>query len=109
MQQVLFVDRMDPRDADQVARIWAEHDRGGLPAEIGVTGRTVFHFRGLYVHLVEAANPLDGDLADRIFAVRTDPGYVRVREDLAEFLNPYSSDCKGLLDTRAAEFYRWRA
>jgi hypothetical protein len=107
MHHVVFVDRMDPRHATDVAAVWTEHDRTGLPARLGVTGRTLFHFNGLYVHLVESAEHPGDDLAGRIAAAGGDPEYVAVRDRLSPFLAPYSPDCAGLLETRASEFYRW--
>lgn len=65
MQRVVFIDRMRPEDAGQIAEIWAEHDRTELPARLGVTARTLFRFRGLYVHLVESS---ESGLVDRIAA-----------------------------------------
>jgi hypothetical protein len=109
MQRILFVDRMDPQHAEAVARIWAAHDNTRLPRVIGVTGRTLFHFRGLYLHFVESADDSDVDLADRIFTARTNPAYLEVRDKLGKFLIPYSADCRRLRDTRAEEFYRWSA
>ncbi|CDR06331.1 TcmI family type II polyketide cyclase [Streptomyces iranensis] len=109
MQHVIFVDRMSPEDAPRVARIWDEHDRTGLPEEIGVARRTLYRFRGLYMHVVAARPDLTVDLAEQIHSARTHPSYIEVRDRLATYLTPYSSDCRGLLDTRAEEFYQWSA
>ncbi|WP_112271887.1 TcmI family type II polyketide cyclase [Lentzea terrae] len=109
MHHVVFVDRMDPGHATDVARVWAEHDRTGLPARIGVTGRKLFHFNGLYLHLVESDAHQGDDLAGRILAAGRDPDYVEVRDHLAGLLRPYSPDTSGLLSTRATEFYHWTA
>jgi cyclase len=109
MHHVVFVDRMDPGRAADVARVWDEHDRTGLPTRIGVIGRTLFHFNGLYVHLVESADHRGDELAGRIVAAGHDPDYVEVRDHLSRYLRPYSPECTGLLSTRATEFYRWRA
>lgn len=108
MQRVLFVDRMRPEDAPAVAEAWSAHDRTGLPEEIGLASRTLFRFHGLYVHLVESRPELEGDLLDRIFAARTHPAFMEVRERLDAHLAPYSSAFRTLKDTRAEEFYNWR-
>ena len=91
MHHVVFVDRMDPGHATDVARVWAEHDRTGLPA------------------LVESEAHQGDDLAGRILAAGRDPDYVEVRDHLAGLLRPYSPDTSGLLSTRATEFYHWTA
>ncbi|MCQ9184096.1 TcmI family type II polyketide cyclase [Streptomyces sp. IBSBF 2953] len=109
MQRVLFIDRMHPQDADEVARIWQAHDATGLPQEIGVANRRLYRFHGLYVHLVEAQEGVEEDLTDRIFAARDAREFVETRDALAKFLTPYSPAFKNLKATRAEEFYRWQA
>jgi hypothetical protein len=109
MQRVLFIDRMNPQDADEVARIWKAHDATGLPEEIGVARRQLYRFHGLYVHLVEARDDVDDDLTDRIFAARGAREFVETRDALARFLTPYSPEFQNLKATRAEEFYRWQA
>ncbi|MGW4826631.1 TcmI family type II polyketide cyclase [Amycolatopsis japonica] len=109
MQRVLFIDRMDPDDAGQVARIWAEHDVTGLPERIGVARRTLFRFRGLYVHMVEFREGIEDGLVDRIYSARTDPAFERTRSELSEFLQPFAADVRNLKDTEARPFYTWQA
>ncbi|MBB6174242.1 hypothetical protein HNR23_004302 [Nocardiopsis mwathae] len=109
MQRVLFIDRMDPQNADQVAKIWATHDATGLPQKIGVARRTLYRFHGLYVHMVEAVDDIEGDLVDRIFDARNVPSFIETGDALAGFLEPYSPDFRNLKDTAAEEFYQWHA
>ncbi|MFF4060424.1 TcmI family type II polyketide cyclase [Streptomyces sp. NPDC001668] len=108
MQRVMFIDRMRPEDAEKVSAVWEAHDRTGLPRRIGVATRTLYRFRGLYVHMVEARPDLEGDLADRILSARTDPLFVETRDRLADYLSPFSPECRTVADTRAEEFYHWR-
>ncbi|MER7638338.1 TcmI family type II polyketide cyclase [Streptomyces sp. NPDC126522] len=109
MQRVLFVDRMRPDDAPAVAEAWAAHDRTGLPEEIGLASRTLFRFHGLYAHLVEGRPELEGDLLEHIFAARAHPAFAEIRDRLGSHLTPYSPAFRTLKDTRAEEFYNWRA
>ncbi|MFG1666848.1 TcmI family type II polyketide cyclase [Streptomyces sp. Y7] len=109
MQRVLFIDRMRPQDADEVAKIWKAHDATGLPQDIGVAGRYLYRFHGLYVHMVEARDDIHEDLTDRIFAARDDRAFVETRDALADFLTPYSPEFRNLKATKAEEFYRWQA
>ncbi|RJQ81703.1 TcmI family type II polyketide cyclase [Amycolatopsis panacis] len=97
--------RMDPTDAERVARIFAEHDRTNLPHEIGVTRRTLFHFHGLYMHLIEA----EDDVMDRLYAARSHPDFVAVNEQLAAILQPYAPTWSELKDSKAEVFYSWSA
>lgn len=69
MERRLIVARMNPEAAQSVSEIFAESDAGPLPALVGVTGRSLFHFRGLYFHLIEAEHPVDRGIE----AARVDP------------------------------------
>ncbi|MGW3186092.1 TcmI family type II polyketide cyclase [Kitasatospora sp. NPDC001119] len=109
MQRVLFIDRMDPQNAEAVADIWTAHDATGLPQEIGVVRRNLYRFGGLYIHLVEAGPEVREDLTDRIYAARADRRFVETRNGLEEYLSPYLPDSRNLKDTKAEEFYRWQA
>ncbi|MER7770500.1 TcmI family type II polyketide cyclase [Kitasatospora sp. NPDC096140] len=109
MQRVLFIDRMNPHDADEVARIWQAHDATGLPEEIGVARRQLYRFHGLYVHLVEGRSDLTDDLTDRILAARGAREFIETRDELGRFLTPYSPEFRNLTATRAEEFYHWQA
>lgn len=106
MERTLIVARMDPSDAPPVSRLFAESDGTELPALLQVRDRRLFHFHGLYFHLVEAE---DG-LGERLRALRGNPLY----EDLAEGLTPYVSaydpqTWRGPRDAMATEFYSWRS
>lgn len=101
--------KMDPADAPNVARAYAELDRSRLPVEMGVTGRTLFHYHGLYFHLVEAPADSAGDLVDRIQARRDNPQFDNIAQRMETYLSPYVPEWRGLNDSRATEFYRWQA
>lgn len=57
-RRTLIVARMHSGDAPAVAQIFGESDAGELPHMLGVRRRDLFHFHGLYVHLVEARDDL---------------------------------------------------
>lgn len=100
-----MVMKMDPADADAVARIFGDHDKTDLPRQIGASSRTLFHFHDLYLHLIEA----DTDIMDNLYAARTHPIFRNTNERLRHLLTPYSSDWSQLKDSSAKAFYscRW--
>ena len=109
MKRVVFIDRMNPSDAGEVAKIWTAHDATPLPRVIGVHRRSLYRFHGLYIHMVEAADDVPGSLTDRIYDARTAPEFLQARDALEGFLRPYMADSRTLRDTEAEEFYRWQA
>ncbi|WP_433337555.1 TcmI family type II polyketide cyclase [Spirillospora sp. CA-294931] len=108
MQRALLVMRMEPADAGHVARAFAEHDKGPQPGEVGVVARTLFHYNGLYFHLVEAPDDLEGDLATRIQEKHKDPAFTIV-DEVNRYVSPYVEGRRGVHNARAQEFYHWKA
>lgn len=106
MERRLIVARMDPRDAHSVSEVFAESDAGELPGRIGVTARSLFHFQGLYFHLIESDRPV----RERIGAAVTDPLFQDVSRRLEPFVTAYDPQTwQGPADAMATRFYSWRA
>jgi hypothetical protein len=104
--RALMVLRMKPENADAVAAAFAEHDRGDLPGIIGVTRRTLFHFQGLYMHLIEA----DRDVLPKLMDARKHPDFQVVNSKLDNLLERYDpSTWRTLTDSMATPFYTWSA
>jgi hypothetical protein len=101
--------KMSPGDAPYVAQAFEEHDRSSLPRDIGAVRRTLFSYHGLYFHLVEAPDDLDGDLMDRIYSWRSHPMFAETAERVKPYLTPYIPTWQGPRDSRATEFYCWEA
>jgi hypothetical protein len=103
--RTLMIMRMEPVHARDVARVFAEHDRTGLPQRIGASARTLFRFHDLYMHLIEA----EEDIVDRLDAYRDHPVFQDTNERLRDLLRPYSPTWRDLRDSRAEQFYscRW--
>ncbi|WP_105973313.1 TcmI family type II polyketide cyclase [Streptomyces geranii] len=101
--RTLIVARMDHDDAEKVAALFAESDATELPHMIGVQRRTLFRFHGLYFHLVEAEQPINGDL----YRARTHPLYEDINTRLQEFMTPYSPSWREPKDSMAESFYTW--
>lgn len=100
-----MVMRMDPSDAGQVSAIFDAHDDTGLPQQIGATGRCLFRFHDLYLHLIEA----DEDIIGRLQQFRDHPTFAGTNERLKRYLQPYAADWTQLTDSQAEIFYtrRW--
>jgi hypothetical protein len=109
MQRALLVMKMNPADAPNVARVFTELDRSAMPANIGVTCRTLFHYHGLYFHLVESPDDIGGDLIDLIQARHEHADSSHIAEQVRPYLTPYVAGWRELKDSRATEFYRWQA
>jgi cyclase len=103
--RTLIVARADRRSLADIGRIFADSDATSLPHRLGVCRRSLFHYRDLYFHLVEADGPVLGSLEQ----VRDDPDFRSVNERLSAFVTPYSPDWRGPADAMANEFYTWSA
>jgi len=106
VERTLIVARMEPDAAESVAGIFGESDATELPAMVGVTARSLFSYRGLYFHLIEAERPL----ADGLAEARKSPLWTDINGKLDEFVKPYDPQTwRGPADAMARRFYTWRA
>ncbi|MEU8801147.1 MULTISPECIES: TcmI family type II polyketide cyclase [unclassified Spirillospora] len=105
MHRTLIVAHMDPAEAGDVARIFADSDASDLPRMIGVSRRTLFRFHDLYFHLVEA----DEDIAPNLYKARSHPLYGEINERLSHHIRPYDPNWKEPRDAMAEPFYVWDA
>lgn len=105
MHQTLIVARMEPGEADAVARLFAESDATELPRMIGVSRRTLFRFHDLYFHLVQA----DEEITPNLYEARRHPLYTTLSDELAKHLRPYDPNWQEPKDAMAEPFYAWAA
>lgn len=106
VSRTLFVLKLKPGHADRVAALFAEHDRGDMPAEVGLTRRTLFQFHDLYFHLVEGPD----DLLDRLGKARDRPDFRSINAELDAHLERYDpATWRDLKDSMAKPFYTWSA
>ena len=101
--RLLMVRRVDPANLDAVAAAFRDHDRTDLPSRIGVRARALFHYHGLYFHLVEGDRPFE----DALYASRDDPLFREIDQRLAALLTPYDPAHPSMREAQATEFYRW--
>nr|WP_221219898.1 TcmI family type II polyketide cyclase [Prauserella isguenensis] len=99
----MIIARADRRSLADIGRIFAESDATNLPHRLGVRRRSLFHYRDLYLHLIDADAPVLGPLEQ----VRDDPDFQEVNERLSTFVTPYSPEWRTAGDAMANEFYTW--
>ena len=105
MHRTLIVARMKPGSAQEIADTFATSDRGELPGLIGVTGRSLFQFGDLYLHLVEAERPPGPEVAK----MKDHPEFRGVSAALAPYIDAYDPvTWREPKDAMAQEFYRWQ-
>ncbi|MBR7837602.1 TcmI family type II polyketide cyclase [Actinospica durhamensis] len=104
MHRALIVARMKPDSATDIAETFAASDSGELPALIGVTGRSLFQFGDLYLHLIEA----DRAPGPEVAKARSHPEFRNISEQLAAYVSAYDPQTwQEPKDAMAREFYRW--
>lgn len=104
MHRALIVARMKPDSATDIAETFAASDSGELPGLIGVTGRSLFQFGDLYLHLIEAERPPGPEVAK----ARSHPEFLRISEQLSSYVLAYDpATWQEPKDAMAREFYRW--
>ncbi|MFC9328975.1 TcmI family type II polyketide cyclase [Kitasatospora sp. NPDC057015] len=102
--RTLIVARMKPDGATGIADVFAQSDAGELPELIGVTGRSLFQFGDVYLHLVEADRPPGPAVAQ----YTKHPAFRDVSEKLLPYVQAYDPQTwRGPQDAMAKEFYRW--
>ncbi|MER8188112.1 TcmI family type II polyketide cyclase [Kitasatospora sp. NPDC094015] len=104
MHRTLIVARMKPDSATGIAEVFGESDRGELPHLIGVTGRSLFQFGDLYMHLIEADRPPGPAVAE----LAGHPEFRDVSRRLTAYVQAYDPvTWREPKDAMAREFYRW--
>lgn len=103
MNQIMIVAKMSAQDAPAVADIFTRSDATSMPEEIGVIGRSLYRFHGIYVHLIDFAVPAGEAMrtAQRLPAFRT------VSDELRPYIDAYDPNWGSPLDAMADRFYHW--
>jgi cyclase len=105
MHSTLIVARMEPESAGEVAKLFGEFDSGDMPRRMGTRRRQLFSYRGLYFHLQDFD---DDDGGRRIEQHRTEPRFIKISEDLKEFIAAYDpATWRSPADALARRFYHW--
>ncbi|MGP3922141.1 MULTISPECIES: TcmI family type II polyketide cyclase [unclassified Streptomyces] len=104
MHRALIVARMAPDSSSDIAEVFAASDRGELPHLIGVTGRSLFQFGDVYLHLIEADRPPGPAVAKHA----DHPSFRDISEKLSAYVKAYDpATWSSPKDAMAREFYRW--
>ena len=102
----VIVAKIKPGSQQEVAEIFGKSDATSLPREIGVTGRSLYTFDDVYLHILE----FGVEAGPALNAARDLPAFQQISDDLRPFISPYNpATWRGPQDAMAAEFYRWRA
>jgi cyclase len=102
----VIVARIKPGCTDKVAELFAESDRGELPAVAGVRHRSLFVLGDVYVHLVETERDLEEAVAD----LREHPLFRDLSAKLEAYIEPYDPETwRSPKDAMAEEIYSWDA
>lgn len=104
----VIVQRMKPESEDDIARVFAESDAGGLPVETGVTGRWLYSIEDVFVHLLEQDPVTAATVRANHESHR--PAFAKIMRDLSPYVSPYRPDTwQTPRDSVATPFHRWRA
>lgn len=103
MQQIMIVAKMRPQDAPAVADIFARSDATSMPHDIGVVGRSLYRFHGLYMHLIDFARPA----TDAMRTAQRLPAFRAVSDELRPHIEAYDPDWSSPADAMADRFYHW--
>lgn len=104
MHHTLIVARMAPGAAPDIAKIFAESDRGELPHLVGVARRSLFQFQDVYLHLIES----EQDPGPAIAKAAGHPEFRDVSDRLSAYVSAYDPETwRSPKDAMAHCFYRW--
>lgn len=102
--RTLIVAKIQPGAEPEVARIFADSDGGPLPRALGVTERSLYVLRDLYVHLVE----FEGKADEAMAVASRHPEFAKISERLRPYMSPYDPGWRSPRDAVARLFYTWR-
>jgi len=106
MNRALIVARIAPNAQDEVAHIFGQSDRGGLPQELGVRERSLYVLDDVYIHAVT----FDRDVQAAMAVAREHPGFVEISDRLRPYITPYNPRTwRSPRDAMARRFYQWAA
>ena len=106
MEKTLIVARMRSGSEQDIASVFAASDATELPRRIGVQSRTLFRFHDLYMHLIEAEQPLSATVDD----AREHPLFREVSKNLIPNVAAYEPETRRVpSDAMATAFYHWQS
>ncbi len=103
--RTLIVARIAAGAEQRVAEIFGKSDAGELPGLIGVTTRCLLRLGTLYLHYIDADQPI----AAAVSRHRDHPAFADINDQLSAYIAPYSpATWRSPADAMATEIYRWR-
>ena len=107
-EMTVIVQRMRPGSEEDIARVFAESDAGGLPTETGITGRWLYSMEDVFVHVLEQDRVKAAAVRENHESMR--PAFAKVMADLAPYVSPYRPETwQSPRDSVARVFHRWTA
>lgn len=103
MHRSLIVAKIAPGSHDRVAEIWAESDATELPRIAGVRHRSLWTLGDVYIQLLETDEPGQ----ETINRIKGHPEFVRISDQLSEFISPYLPTWRSPKDAQARPFYTY--
>ncbi|MGC5173216.1 TcmI family type II polyketide cyclase [Microbacterium sp. DT81.1] len=103
MHQTMIVAKMRSEDAPAVAEIFSRSDATSMPQDIGVIGRSLYRFHGIYVHLIDFARPA----SDAMRTAAQLPSFRAVSDELRPYIEAYDPNWTSPADAMADRFYHW--
>lgn len=103
MHTTLIIARFKPGSEPEIARLFAESDATELPDLIGVQSRRLFTFHDIYIHMVQAEQPIGPALEKN----RENPLFRHISTALDEHITPFEGKWGSVHQASARQFYQW--
>ncbi|MEU4834416.1 TcmI family type II polyketide cyclase [Streptosporangium sp. NPDC023615] len=103
MHTTLIVAHFKPGSEAEIARLFAESDATELPHIIGVKRRKLFTFHDIYIHMVEAEQPVAGPVTSH----HDSPLFQKISKALDEHIMPFEGRWGSIQQASAQQFYHW--
>ncbi|MGR7024722.1 TcmI family type II polyketide cyclase [Geodermatophilus sp. URMC 62] len=93
---------MAPGTEDKVGPVFAYYDRTTRPQDMGVVGRVLLSYEGLYLHVIERKE--DPEVSGQRRGL---PAFQAIAEAIAPYVTPYPSYWQNPSHSVAKQFYSW--
>lgn len=100
----VIVCSMVPGSEGTVADVFGHYDKVTRPQDLGVIGRRLLSFEGLYIHVIE--RNVDPKISGQSRGL---PAFQQIAEAIGPYVTPYPKNWKNPSDSVAQEFYSWAA
>ncbi|MEV6771789.1 TcmI family type II polyketide cyclase [Nocardia sp. NPDC051030] len=107
LHSTIVVNRMAPKDSDEVAGLFAELDATDFPVTMGTRRRQLFSREGIYFHIQDFERVDGFQLIDKAWR-DSDPRFIKICDELENYIDRYDPQTyRTPADAIAARFYEW--